>query len=126
MNSRGVRSLAMVVAVVVVALTAVQCKSKYCPPDTSQIGYPPPDGKSVVCMKRIEIDGLGKEVPHGLFKKWFADGSPAVDTMYSEGKKQGHYIEWWEKGGKTKIEADYVKDVPDGTYTEFRRSRHTL
>src|SRR5512137_1372343 len=100
MSCHRLQNLRVAIAVLCAIAAAAGCGPSDCPPGTSQMGYPPPKGKSLQCMKRIVVDGMGKEVPHGPFKKWYADGTPAIDATYVDGKKQGRYLEWWEKSGK--------------------------
>ncbi|CAG5008531.1 hypothetical protein DYBT9275_04294 [Dyadobacter sp. CECT 9275] len=55
---------------------------------------------------------------HGIWKKYYADGTPQETRYFDHGDKTGNYLVWWENGRK-KLEYRFEHDEYEGTCREW-------
>jgi antitoxin component YwqK of YwqJK toxin-antitoxin module len=48
----------------------------------------------------VKQDAQGKEVKHGLYTRWYANGNKKLEGRYVNGKKEGTFTEWRINGSK--------------------------
>ncbi|RLC06999.1 MAG: hypothetical protein DRH90_01725 [Deltaproteobacteria bacterium] len=66
-------------------------------------------------MERFGMKSLNdKEVQDGLYRRWYANGILAQETIFSHGKKNGRHRLWYENGNR-KLTAGFTDDRLDGT-----------
>jgi len=58
---------------------------------------------------------------HGLYKKWFDDGTLSFETNYQDGKRHGTTKSWW-KNGKIRSESNFENGIAEGAQMQWYRS----
>jgi antitoxin component YwqK of YwqJK toxin-antitoxin module len=85
-----------------------------CPPGTVLKGGAPPDLFEAWCEGRP--DAYGKPRRHGPSRSWYDDGGLRTEERWSEGKRDGPFVEY-HRGGKKAREGSYALDEKVGTWT---------
>ncbi|WP_245585073.1 toxin-antitoxin system YwqK family antitoxin [Psychroserpens burtonensis] len=58
---------------------------------------------------------------HGLYKKWFPDGTLSFEANYNNGLQEGTAKSWW-KDGKLRSEANYNNGIVNGIQLQWYKS----
>jgi len=85
-----------------------------CPPGTILKGGAPPDLFEAWCEGRP--DPYGRLRRHGPSRSWYDDGGLRTDERWSEGKRDGPFVEY-HRGGRKAREGTYALDEKTGTWT---------
>ena len=57
---------------------------------------------------------------NGIYKRWGENGNILIESNYSDGKKNGLYINWWFSGNNKKyIECSYLNDILHQEYKKW-------
>jgi antitoxin component YwqK of YwqJK toxin-antitoxin module len=85
-----------------------------CPPGTTLKGAAPPEDLEAWCEGRP--DASGKPRRHGPARTWYDDGGLRTESRWSEGRRDGPFVEYHRNGRKAR-EGTYLQDDRVGTWT---------
>ncbi|MEM9260730.1 MAG: hypothetical protein AAGA62_13870, partial [Bacteroidota bacterium] len=55
---------------------------------------------------------------HGLYRKWFMDGTLSFSSAYTDGRRDGITRSWW-RNGKLRSQGNYVLGVAQGLHQQW-------
>ncbi len=58
---------------------------------------------------------------HGIYQKWFPDGSLSFEAYYANGLQHGKAKSWW-KNGNLRSEANYTNGIVNGIQKQWYKS----
>ncbi|MEX0642756.1 MAG: hypothetical protein WD468_08655 [Pirellulales bacterium] len=63
----------------------------------------------------------GKDLRHGPWKEWYANGKPLQEGYYQNDKKSGNFI-FWHENGQMAVTGEYKDDVPQGLWVWYHEN----
>jgi antitoxin component YwqK of YwqJK toxin-antitoxin module len=63
----------------------------------------------------------GKDLRHGPWKEWYANGKPLQDGYYQNDKKTGTFT-FWHENGQIAVTGEYKDDVPQGLWVWYHEN----
>ena len=85
-----------------------------CPPGTTLMGQPPPDGQEIWCQKMVD----GQPVKEGPFTLYFPNGSKMIEGQYHDGKQAGEWTTWYQNGQRSAID-QFHDGLQDGLHLSW-------
>jgi len=85
-----------------------------CPPGTTLMGQPPPDGQEIWCQKMVD----GQPVKEGPFTLYFPNGSKMIEGNYHDGKQVGEWTTWYQNGQRSAID-QFQAGLQDGLHLSW-------
>ena len=85
-----------------------------CPPGTTLMGQPPPDGQEIWCQKTVG----GRPVKEGPFTLYFPNGSKMIEGNYRDGKQVGEWTTWYQNGQRSAID-QFQEGLQDGLHLSW-------
>jgi len=85
-----------------------------CPPGTTLMGQPPPDGQEIWCQKMV----AGQPVKEGPFTLYFPNGSKMIEGNYHDGKQVGEWTTWYQNGQRSAID-QFQEGLQEGPHLSW-------
>jgi MORN repeat protein len=63
----------------------------------------------------------GKDLRHGAWKEWYANGKPLQEGYYQNDKKSGTFV-FWHENGQIAVTGEYKDDVPQGLWVWYHEN----
>lgn len=63
----------------------------------------------------------GKDLRHGAWKEWYANGKPLQEGYYQNDKKSGTFV-FWHENGQIAVTGEYKDDVPQGMWVWYHEN----
>ena len=72
-------------------------------------------------LRFAEYASQGKDLRHGSWKAWYANGKPQEEGFYQNDRKSGTFS-YWHENGQIAVTGEYKDDVPQGMWVWYHEN----